>query len=389
MPANEKHHPKGNKIKYVYFLLLLVTFITIFSFSADVTQNSPEFCVTCHTMKPEYYTWKVSSHSQMGCIECHTEGGVEGVYNFAKDMTRRTYSEITKSYVLPIRLFRGVDDDICLRCHSYNRQASVPGNLIIPHEQHTDKRVRCASCHSAIAHGDIARRAVTRKVDFTAWDTDAGLQEMARELVQPSMDNCMSCHFRRKVSTDCVICHTDMTGPDNHFEENFSETHGIYAQSDLADCNFCHGYNGPKKMQVKENTSVTAYSRENRFCISCHRQKPDSHSGGTFKTTHGNLLAVQGKSQNNCLTCHDNNVTSDMPKITEISCSSCHPSRHGSGWRVAHFPRLLPGQELSSYCLTCHSEPTCLACHDLPWYLPADSGVPAIDNFSELPEFQN
>lgn len=380
-------HPTGNKKPYVYFIFFLVIFLTIFTLATDITQNSPEFCAKCHTMKPEYYTWEASSHSSLGCTGCHLGEGVKGAYDLSLDLVRMTYAEITKSYITPIRLFRGIDDETCFRCHTFNRQFSVSGDLIIPHEQHSDRRVRCVSCHSAVAHGDIARRAITRKVSYTDWDKDQGLQEMARELVQPSMDDCMSCHYRRKVSTDCSVCHTDMTGPDHHQLADFSVNHGDFARAELVDCNFCHGYSGAKKMQVKENTTVTEYSRSNRFCLSCHRARPATHSGDRFKNTHGNSILTGRKDKGDCLVCHDNNLAEDIPKATEVTCSSCHPAKHGRNWRGGHLPRLMPGEGISGKCFMCHSVDTCLSCHYVPGFMEGPTGVPVLDDFNTLPEF--
>lgn len=383
MELEEKTSPLGRRTKYLYFVLILVTFLTILTFAMDVTQNSGEFCSKCHSMRPQYYTWKASSHSNMGCIDCHTVEGIRGAYGFAKDLARWTYSEVTKSYILPIRLFRGVDDKVCFSCHSYNRQASIPGNLIIPHEAHTDKRVRCVSCHSAVAHGDIAKRAITRKIDMKKWDEDLGLQEMAKSLVHTNKAECMACHYRRKVSTECEACHGEITLPEYHKPATFNANHGPDARKQLSDCNYCHGWTGPKKMAVDEKTSLVEYSRNNRFCISCHRVRPESHSGDMFKQTHGRSVISGQRDSGGCLVCHDNNLA-DLPQATAVSCGTCHPSRHGKAWRARHFPPLNAGEPLSGLCMMCHSAETCLFCHYLPGYNTGAGGAPALEEYSNF-----
>lgn len=383
--ANEHIHPLGRRTKYIYFMLILVTFLTILTFSMDVTQNSGEMCSKCHSMRPQYYTWKASSHSNMGCIDCHTVEGVRGAYDFAKDLARWTYSEVTKSYVLPIRLFRGVDDEVCFRCHSFKREASVPGNLIIPHEAHTDKRVRCVSCHSAVAHGDIAKRAITRKIDIKQWDEDLGLQQMAKSLVHTNKADCMSCHYRRKVTTDCIACHGEILLPEYHKPSTFVKQHGREAREQLADCNFCHGWTGPKKMVVDDKTKLVDYSRNNRFCISCHRVRPESHGGEQFKETHGLPINAGLREAVGCLVCHDNNLK-DLPKATETTCSSCHPAKHKNNWRQGHMPLVAPGEKIQPTCFFCHSETSCLSCHYIPGYTGGYSSAPILDDSTGLPE---
>jgi hypothetical protein len=381
--SEEKIHPMGNKIKHVYFIFFLVTFLTILTFTADLSQNSGELCSKCHSMRPQYYTWQASSHSNMGCIDCHTYEGFQGAYSLAQDMVRWTYAEVTQSYILPIRLFRGVDDNVCFTCHSFNREATVPGNLIIPHDAHTDSRVRCVSCHSAVAHGDIAKRAITRKIDISQWDEDEGLQQMARSLVQTNKTECMSCHYRRKVTTSCEACHGELLLPEYHEVQGFEKNHGYEASVELQDCNFCHGWTGPKKMEVTERTKLIDYSRNNRFCLSCHRVRPESHGGDVFKSTHGNAINTGQRETDGCIICHDLNTT-DLPVVTQVSCSSCHPAKHSKNWRQGHMPMVPPGQGIQQSCFMCHSANTCLNCHYFPGYASRRSNVPVLDDFDDF-----
>lgn len=385
MEHEKKHWPGRTFGKYAFLAVFVVTFLTILTLTMDVSQNSPEFCAKCHTMKPQYYTWKASSHSQMGCIDCHTVEGAVGAYRFAKDLARWTYSEVTESYILPIRLFRGVEDEVCFRCHSFNRQATVPGSLIIPHEAHTDKRVRCVSCHSAVAHGDIARRGVTRRIASDQWDKDQGLQQMARSLVQTNKADCMSCHYRRKVTTDCIACHGEMLLPDYHNAADFTWNHGDEAKEMLADCNFCHGWTGPRKMVADEKTNLVEYSRSNRFCISCHRVRPQSHGEALFNETHGRSISEGRRDSEGCLVCHDNNAA-ELPQASTVTCVACHPSKHGRDWRERHSPPLAPGERLSNLCFMCHYAEGCLSCHYLPGYSAVGGGgAPVLDEFNSVP----
>lgn len=369
------------KGRAVLAALALVIIITGLAIATDLSQNSPQFCSQCHTMKPQYYTWQASSHSRMDCTDCHRAEGIRGAYQFAKDLARWTYAEVTDSYILPIRLFRGIDDETCFRCHGFNRETSASGDVIIPHTQHTDKRVRCVSCHSAIAHGDIARRAVTRKIPSEAWDKDTGLQEMARELVDPDKEACIACHYRRRVSNECATCHADIKEPENHRLPDFATNHGPFAREALPDCNFCHGFVGAKRLPITDKTTVMEYSRQNNFCLSCHRQRPASHTPD-FRDTHRRGIDAGLETREDCLVCHDSNPDDALPKATTVSCSSCHPSRKRNPlWRSFHWPPLAPGEGLSPSCMACHSAEQCLSCHYLPEYEPGAGLAPALDEF--------
>jgi hypothetical protein len=360
-------HPPGRSKKILYAVFGFVIFLSISVLLMDIEYHSPQLCSSCHTMGPEYYTWKASSHNKLGCVDCHRGEGIQGQVEMLGGLAQMAESTVFNTYVTPIRLFRSIDDENCFKCHSFNRQASVSGDLIIPHEDHTASNVRCVSCHSGVAHGDIARRRITQKIGYDQWDKDQGLQEMARELTQPGMDACMSCHYRRKVTTDCSACHTDMYGPESHDLADFGINHGDWAREDLSDCNFCHGYVGPKKMDVLENTDIVEYSRYNSFCLNCHTSLPESHEKDSFFSVHGSRIVSGQKDQEGCLVCHDNNMR-DIPQVTNTSCASCHPSSHGKNWRRGHYPAVGAGEKISQECLSCHSTTTCLSCHTVDGY---------------------
>lgn len=377
-------HPPYRKKRILFGLLAVVIFVSIAVLMADIETNSPQFCASCHTMRPEFHTWQASSHNKLGCIECHRDEGLKGQLEFMVDLASMVESQVLKNYVTPIRLFSSINDERCFRCHNYTNETSASGDLVIPHQDHTSSKVRCASCHSGVAHGDIARRGITKKVGYEEWDSDQGLQQMAQELVQPDMDTCMSCHFRRRITMECSACHTDMYGPESHELADFGTNHGSWAREGLKDCNDCHGYEGLKKLEVKENTSLIKYTRDNTFCLSCHKKKPESHASGYFEG-HGRSIAQGLKQKDNCYVCHDNNIP-EITRVTNITCSECHPAKHGKDWQNSHMPRVLPGQKLSYECLGCHSSATCLACHYLPGYSDTNYSIPpAFDPNGEVP----
>ena len=38
--------------------------------------STPQFCGTCHNMKPYYQSWKHSKHNKIACVECHISPGI-------------------------------------------------------------------------------------------------------------------------------------------------------------------------------------------------------------------------------------------------------------------------------------------------------------------------
>ncbi len=72
--------PPRSRIRLYKFMTLTLLFLALF-FSVGVfgleATSSSKFCSSCHEMKPEYYTWKASSHSEVDCVNCHTEPGIK------------------------------------------------------------------------------------------------------------------------------------------------------------------------------------------------------------------------------------------------------------------------------------------------------------------------
>lgn len=57
-------------------LFLIVLFFSLSAVGVETTSSS-KFCSTCHEMKPEYYTWKASTHSEVECKNCYIGSGVK------------------------------------------------------------------------------------------------------------------------------------------------------------------------------------------------------------------------------------------------------------------------------------------------------------------------
>jgi len=78
----------------------------------------PQFCRSCHNMVPYYESWASSSHSNVGCVDCHYEPGLletfEGKFKALSQLAKYvTATEGTKPWA-------EVSDYSCMRsgCHS-------------------------------------------------------------------------------------------------------------------------------------------------------------------------------------------------------------------------------------------------------------------------------
>ena len=357
----------------VLLFLCVMAFLVLLG---DFTGNPAGLCGACHTMRPHYYTWQASSHSQQSCLDCHADPGLRGTAKLLRDLARFTYTQATGSYILPIRLLAGVGDETCLRCHTFNRGTTATGDLIIPHADHSDGQVRCVACHDGVAHGNIGRRRVALEIPSASWDLPEGRRQMDRLFTAAPKEDCMSCHFNRRLALSCQDCHEDDKTPEDHLADDFIMTHGSLAR-EMPNCYHCHGFDARgRKIKVSPGENLTAYTRRNDFCLDCHRQRPPSHQPD-FR----NHRVAAVVNLDSCMICHDNQPQAYLPEASILYCGACHPSPHRDGWQELHNRRrrgakIFPGQGLDDTCFQCHARDRCLACH-IP---PPAAETPIVEN---------
>lgn len=369
--------------KNVYRILTVVLFclvgLLIIIYGGTKATSTSTFCSSCHEMKPEYYTWKASTHSEVDCVSCHIEPGAKNLVKAKADGVKELYKKVTNSYTAPIKMPSEIPNEACETCHNMDNRLVTPSeDIIIPHDTHAEKDVACIQCHSGVAHGKIAQRKVTFQTDYHKWDKELGRSMMSdSKFVNLEMQECMDCHKARKATLACEDCHASGMYPESHLEKDFKlGTHGAAARSDLQECHTCHSYMSDNKIEALEQKhavtsfltddnkseqiiSVEEYSKTNTFCRDCHGEKPPSHNA-QFYSNHGDL-ATKNKAE--CLTCHEEQNTG-KDAVTNVTCGSCHQNKHkNKNYREHHPVPLQENQKVDRSCLTCHSEPTCSSCH--------------------------
>jgi len=114
--------------------------------------GSPEFCGNCHSMTHEAETFKLSSHSEQNCAECHLPHQNAVVYMVEKGRSGMVdmYHEVARDYPARIKLSNDAKEMVnanCLRCHE-NTMKDVKISV-----EPKDTGADCLKCHSRIAHG--------------------------------------------------------------------------------------------------------------------------------------------------------------------------------------------------------------------------------------------
>ncbi|CAG9608452.1 cytochrome c3 family protein [Pseudoneobacillus rhizosphaerae] len=369
---------RGRLIKVMTLTLFFLILLFSVGYLGLETTSSSKFCASCHEMKPEYYTWKASSHSEVDCVNCHTGSSKEDYAKAKANGLVQVFKKATNTYSAPIQMPDEIPNDACERCHNMDSRNVTPtGDIIIPHDKHKTENVACIQCHSGVAHGKIAERKVTFKTDYEKWDEKVGHSIMSeRSYVRPKMEKCMSCHESRDVTLECQACHTTGMYPKSHKKEEFKTAmHPQDAKKDIGSCNKCHKYMSkneirgfekqPVYTQILKNEKITKprvnaadYAKDNTFCQDCHMKKPPSHING-FVSLHG---PIAKQNEQKCFACHNYQKTGKN-NITNVTCSSCHPSSHGSDFRITHPIELPPNQKLNQTCYQCHTKKVCTSCH--------------------------
>jgi nitrate/TMAO reductase-like tetraheme cytochrome c subunit len=276
-------------------MLLAVGLVAIFS--AVEVSSRPQFCGSCHVMKPYYESWRESSHRNVACVECHIAPGVT--------------AEIRKKYEalsMVARYFTGtygtnpwaeIDDAACLRCHERRLLSGreLFGDVLFDHAAHLSgmrrgKTLRCTSCHSQIVQGShIAVTATT----------------------------CILCHFKGQPSNTgtarCVLCHRT---PDRVIRRGgLTFNHADVARYGM-ECTSCH---------VRPAGSDGVVPRER--CLTCHNQRDRLDKYDETEALHNTHVTAH---KVDCLNCHLHLQHVGEPHMVEAGagsgCGSCHRSGH-------------------------------------------------------------
>jgi nitrate/TMAO reductase-like tetraheme cytochrome c subunit len=256
------------KKKVIYIIALLVVLFLAFLGSVVYTER-PEFCKTCHLMKPYYKAWKESAHRDVHCLDCHYEpnwkshlkGKINGLVQVIDYVTGR-YSE---------KPMAKISDASCLRqgCHDKEKlkvkKIMFKNKVEFRHSTHWREfadlgesvQLRCATCHM-----------------WLTFDKHIAVDE----------NTCLICHFKnvpvKQLTTQCLTCHTDLKKDSEHqqyMQEGLvcTECHTTIKTTDAPVlkqmCYFCHADKEKiEKVKDRELLHKRHISKNKADCINCH-----------------------------------------------------------------------------------------------------------------------
>ncbi len=293
----------------VLALLVAVTLL-------EVADYTPSFCALCHRL--ERASWRVSTHSNASCRDCHSaKGSLGGLRNSLRRVAMLS-GGLTGAYEKPV--IASVDSRSCLDCHAQIAEDVVTRfGIRMRHVDVMKAGIACTKCHNTVAHGK-------------ATASPKG----------PFMDTCTPCHKGEKASSKCETCHTSQIAriPTPRLApwaithgERWSKTHGM---GNAGTCSLCH---------------------PGDFCSRCHGMNLPHDS--TWPLVHGkaaiaNASSVPAKDKpRRCTGCH---VVS--------YCDGCHgvPMPHPKGFLPKHKQEhKRVGRRV---CMNCHIQSECNECHE-------------------------
>ena len=138
----------------------LAFYILKISKAGSYLSDSPETCVNCHIMAPQYATWTHSSHREVAtCNDCHVpHNNIFNKYYFkAKDGIRHaTIFTLRKEPQVIFIKEEGqhVVQENCVRCHN---KLITDSKLLMKTAdyQHFRTERKCWECHREVPHGRV------------------------------------------------------------------------------------------------------------------------------------------------------------------------------------------------------------------------------------------
>ncbi len=248
--------------------VLFVIFIVVSAALIHFTEK-PEFCNTCHLMKPYHKAWTESAHKDVSCLKCHIEPGLKSHIKGKIDGLMQVLEYASGRYSeKPVATVRDIS---CLQegCHEKeslrNKKIMFKDKVEFHHKTHWQEHpelgknisLRCATCHM-----------------WLTFDKHVAVDE----------NTCFICHFKtvpvEMITEQCTKCHTGISETETHREYmaegmHCADCHDTIKTTDAPVlkqmCYFCHADQDKlNKIDDRELLHQKHIPDNNADCISCH-----------------------------------------------------------------------------------------------------------------------
>jgi nitrate/TMAO reductase-like tetraheme cytochrome c subunit len=239
---------------------------------------TPQFCNSCHIMRPYVDAWQHSQHSKVECVACHYPPTLRETLRVKAAAATQLVKWATQTY--SSKPFADVQDGSCMRsgCHAkedLDRRGPLTFKRVtrFAHALHLDSgrtgwQLRCTSCH---------------------------VQLMVEKHFEVAASTCFTCHFKGvKTERDvaplagCVGCHQAPGAGILVGRARFD--HGEVVQRGVG-CQSCH-------LNVVQGDGDAPTER----CVSCHNQREKLEKSRDVKLIHAAHVTTRSIS---CVRCHN------------------------------------------------------------------------------------
>lgn len=149
----------------IAFPLFSMTYYTM------VRTSTPDFCASCHEIKPAVVAWRSSTHTNnasgvvVDCMDCHLpaphntfEFFFSKSYHGLKDVVIHYFGDEYDREKARASTYATFENDVCQKCHRnllhmpYNRGAMLAHRSVVHARPGYEKK--CIDCHYDLVHSD-------------------------------------------------------------------------------------------------------------------------------------------------------------------------------------------------------------------------------------------
>jgi hypothetical protein len=323
----------------VLIWILSTMMLVVLGGATVVLTDRPEFCGTCHEMKPYYDAWASGPHRALWCIDCHVDEGIVARVEHKFAALDQLKVHLTGEPAFPLPVSPSIPDTRCRRCHP-NPSSRTLG---FPHVVHTSRA--CTSCHADKGHSVTVQALSTADVYAEGLEVPPSQAAVVARtgrgapLIGHLQVACARCHNMAR--TECSACHVarHKNGADRGRDcarchkpgRKFVFTHS----ADAGDCDTCH---------VPPKSHAMPAGRLLPSCPSCHQKMgvawtashpaPSADCTKCHKPPGGKHPTVRP-----CTLCHVNIAVSfafEHPAtraphtLDRMGCPYCHPTNYAT-----------------------------------------------------------
>lgn len=320
------------------WLILGLIVVPIFGVGSVELTSQSWFCNSCHIMGPYYDSWRLGTHKDVDCVQCHISPGVtnfvaaklNGLGQVVDDILHRTSTKPSAS----------VSELACMRsgCHTTDQirerdkqRAETPNDPDAPvsfkfvHDKHVNQEFRgveiaCGTCHSHVqgnlhfeVNADVCITCHLIQRDPAAASGATVLRMALRETKVRAADAVNADGNDHAPPGTCATCHDP---PAAVIEVGGLKVDHAEYLAYGASCESCH-----------RGTTAPPEPIENGRCLQCH-------TFGVEKATSAeemHKVHSEGRHKVECFSCHGavrHGPTTQVASLEHLDCRQCHIGQH-------------------------------------------------------------